>query len=96
MLFFNVILSFGSGRQYPFRGSGHTPMKSGEASYPYKEALQTILENSLLIMILGTKFLAKSWLPWPLKRLHRAGTTFQRYMTETYEAKKSHTMNKVT
>lgn len=47
-----------------------------------------ILENSIVIMMLGTKFLANPWLPRPLKQLHYACSSFKGYMTELYEAEK--------
>lgn len=41
-----------------------------------------------MIMVLGTKFLAKPWLPRSLKDLHYACTAFRTYMTELYEKEK--------
>ncbi|KAH9907196.1 cytochrome P450 [Xylariomycetidae sp. FL2044] len=74
------------GRSFEFEGHGESNEASALANE--KEALQMILENCVLIMILGTKFLAKPWLPRKLRQLHEACQTFQSYMTEIYEREK--------
>lgn len=84
----NVMSRAGFGKSYPFKGHHEAQVTLGGTSLSYKEALQTILENSILIMILGTKFLAKPWLPSFFKRLHYACTSFQGYMTELFETEK--------
>ena len=86
-LFLNVMSRAGFGKTYPFKGHHQTQIKLA-GSLSYKEALQTILENSVLIMMLSTKFLAKPWLPRPLKRLHHACAAFQGYLTELYNSEK--------
>lgn len=54
----------------------------------YKESLQAILENCLVILGLGTKFLAHSWLPKRLRDIHAAYVSFRAYMTNLYEEEK--------
>lgn len=84
----NVMSRAGFGKSYPFKGH-HEPQVALEGTtMSYKEALQTILENSIVIMMFGTKFLARPWLPPFFKRLHYACTSFQGYMTEMFEAEK--------
>lgn len=84
----NVMSRAGFGKSYPFKGHHEAQVALGGASLSYKEALQTILENSIVIMIFGTKVLAKPWLPPFFKRLHYACTSFQGYMTELFETEK--------
>lgn len=84
----NVMSRAGFGKSYPFKGHHEAQIVLGGTSLSYKEALQTILENSILIMILGTKFLAKPWLPSFFKRLHYACISFQGYMTDLFETEK--------
>ncbi|KAK4206941.1 cytochrome P450 [Rhypophila decipiens] len=64
----------------------------GDSRQPtnFQQSLQTILENCILIMALGPSFLAdwKAWLPQKLIRLHEACSSFQRHMTDLYEAEK--------
>lgn len=84
----NVMSKAGFGIAYPFKGHHEGQLKLQGSTLSYKDALQTILENSIVIMILGTKILAKPWLPNHLKKLHYACASFQGYMTELYEAEK--------
>lgn len=84
----NVMSKAGFGMAYPFKGHHETQVKLQGSTLSYKDALQTILENSIMIMMLGTKFLAKPWLPQRLRKLHYACASFQGYMTELYEAEK--------
>lgn len=84
----NIMSSAGFGKTYPFKGHHETQPKLHGSTLSYKDALQTILENSIFIMALGTKFLAKSWLPRSLRNLHYACCSFQGYMKELYEAEK--------
>ena len=63
-----VLASAGFGKQYPFQG--HLTTISVATSY--EESLQMILDNCILLMVCGEKFLSKSWLPNKLKKLHTA------------------------
>lgn len=92
----NVMSKAGFGMAYPFKGHHETQLKLQGSTLSYKDALQTILENSIIIMMLGTKFLAKSWLPQRLRMLHYACASFQGYMTELYEAEKQASNEKST
>lgn len=76
----------GFGKSYPFQG--HLEASRSSAATTYKESLQTILDNCVLLMVLGQRFLAKTWLPEKLKRLHQATFTFKKYMAEVYEEEK--------
>ena len=84
----NVMSRAGFGKPFPFKGHHEAQVALKGTSLSYKEALQTILENSIVIMVLGTNVLAKPWLPRYLKDLHYACTSFQGYMTELFEAGK--------
>lgn len=84
----NVMSKAGFGKVYPFKGHHEAQIKLHGSTLSYKDALQTILENSIVIMVLGTKFLAKPWLPRFFRNLHYACSSFQEYMTEIYETEK--------
>lgn len=92
----NVMSEAGFGKSYPFKGHHETQVALGGTTLTYKEALQTILENSIVIMVLGTKFLAKPWLPPFFRRLHYACTSFQGYMTELFETEKKNSSQDLT
>ncbi|KAI0595636.1 cytochrome P450 [Biscogniauxia sp. FL1348] len=56
----------------------------------YKESLQTILENCVLILAFSTKFLSNPWLPRKFRAVHNAWAPFHiyLYMTNMYEHEK--------
>ncbi len=83
----HVLSSAGFGKSYPFQGLRDTPATSVATSY--KESLQIILDNCILLMVLGQQFLSKEWLPSKLRKLHQATVTFKGYMTEVYEEEKA-------
>lgn len=61
---------------------------SADVSMSYQDSLKMILENCILIFALGTKLLAKPWLPRKLQELHKACSTFQGHMVNVYEEEK--------
>ncbi|KJZ79357.1 hypothetical protein HIM_01508 [Hirsutella minnesotensis 3608] len=81
-----VLSRAGFGKSHDFEGFDDRQPTSPTGSY--KNSLQTILENCILIMVLGRKFLAKPWLPSSLRSLHAACESFQGYMTAMYEEEK--------
>jgi cytochrome P450 len=54
----------------------------------YKESLQTILHNCLLLFVLGTEVIKNPWLPKKARQLNAAVQSFKAYMTEVYETEK--------
>lgn len=82
----HVLASDGFGKRYPFQG--HLEAASVDAATSYKESLQMILDNCILLMVCGENLLARSWLPAKLKRLHTAVVAFRNYMTNVYEEEK--------
>lgn len=84
----NVMSRAGFGKSFPFNGHHEAQIALNGTSLSYKDALQTILENSIVIMVVGTRFLAKPWLPRYFRDLHYACISFQGYMTELFEAGK--------
>ena len=83
----HVLASAGFGKSYAFQGLRDS--SDGNLATSYKESLQIILDNCILLMALGRNFLSKEWLPIKLRKLHQATITFQRYMTEVYEEEKA-------
>ncbi|KAI0974683.1 cytochrome P450 [Xylaria arbuscula] len=58
----------------------------GNPSISYKDSLQPILENCVLIMALGPKIRERAW--WLLRYLRNLCSSFQAYMTTQYEEEK--------
>ena len=90
----HVLSGAGFGKSYKFEG--HTERADTSVSANYKNSLQMILENCILIMALGPSFLAKArpWFPatWKLAKLADTCAAFQRYMTDQYEEEKRATL----
>lgn len=82
----HILSRAGFGKSFKFEG--HDERTEASPSSNYKASLQTILENCVLIMALGTKFLANPLLPQRLRRLHEACVAFKSYMTTLYEEEK--------
>ncbi|KAH8658139.1 cytochrome P450 [Xylariales sp. PMI_506] len=82
----HIMTRAGFGKSFKF--VGHDEQLENSKAVSYKNSLQTILEDCILIMVLGRKFISKPWLPRKLRNLHAACTDFQAHMTEMYEAEK--------
>ncbi|KAI9650534.1 hypothetical protein NHQ30_000550 [Ciborinia camelliae] len=76
----HVLSGAGFGKSYSFKRSTEQP-KPGH-TYNYRDSLAIVLENCLLILVLGPKLLSK--IPWPpkWKRTGQATVDFKYYMTE--------------
>ena len=82
----HVLSSAGFGKSYQFQG--FNDICPTQVATTYKESLQAILDNCILLMVLGTKFLSIKWLPSKLRKLHQATVNFKQYMIEVYEKEK--------
>ncbi|KAI1733812.1 cytochrome P450 [Xylaria scruposa] len=83
----HVLSRAGFGKSFKFQG--HDQRKSAaNPSANYKESLQIILENCVLILAFGTKFIANPWLPRKFRIVHEAWVSFHAYMTKLYEEEK--------
>lgn len=72
----NVLVATGFRKSYDFRGSADTAPE-GEAS-SYRDALQTVLDNAILIMIVPYKYLRVSFIPKKLARVGDAARVFKK------------------
>ncbi|KAJ8128844.1 hypothetical protein O1611_g4789 [Lasiodiplodia mahajangana] len=83
----HVLSRAGFGKSFKFQGYDER-QGAVSPSANYKESLQTILENCVLILAFGTKFIAHPWLPRKFRRVHEAWVSFHAYMTNIYEEEK--------
>ncbi|KAI1171061.1 cytochrome P450 [Nemania sp. FL0916] len=83
----HVLSKAGFGKSFKFQGYDDKN-SSVSPSANYKESLQTILENCVLILAFGTKFIANPWLPRKFRLVHEAFVSFHAYMTNIYEEEK--------
>ncbi|KAI0475198.1 cytochrome P450 [Xylariaceae sp. FL0804] len=83
----HVLSRAGFGKSFKFEG--HDERKNSVSpSSNYKESLQMILENCVLILAFGTKFIANPWLPRKFRQVHEAWVYFRTYMMKMYEEEK--------
>ena len=83
----HMLSGAGFGKSYSFS-------KSAEAAKPghifnYRDSLALILENILVILIFGPKFLTSKFLPASWTRIGQATVDFKFYMTEMVNEEKS-------
>ncbi|KAI0025419.1 cytochrome P450 [Xylariomycetidae sp. FL0641] len=83
----HVLSRAGFGKSFRFEGH-YERDASVSPSANYKQSLQTILENCVLILAFGTEFIAKPWLPRKFREVHEAWVSFRAYMTNLYEEEK--------
>lgn len=57
----HIFSAAGFGKYYPFQG--HEDKSPSSVATNYKESLQAILDNCVLLFVLGTEFIKKRWLP---------------------------------
>lgn len=88
----NVMARAGFGQSFKFQGSDNketaTFLDKQSLQFSYRDSLQIILENCIIIMALGPPFFAKSWLPANFRRIHKACTSFKAHMATVYEEAK--------
>ncbi|KAK4661211.1 uncharacterized protein QC763_704290 [Podospora pseudopauciseta] len=91
-----IMSEVGFGQSSKFQGHEERLGASGTSTTSYKDTLQEILENCVLIMALGPEVLAKleRWLPKKLKKLQHACVVFQSHMTKMYEETKAKVSNR--
>ncbi|OJJ97552.1 hypothetical protein ASPACDRAFT_32477 [Aspergillus aculeatus ATCC 16872] len=89
----NVLAATGFRKSFPFQSANDhgvgqesysPPSKedadSAVASVGYREALQTVLDNCMLLMVLPRKWLTLPFAPRSWRRISKAADDFQRYM----------------
>lgn len=82
----HVLSGAGFGKPYSFQKSAEPP-KPGH-TFNYRDSLALILENSLLILILGPKFLTQKLLPRSWRQIGQATIDFKFHMTEMVQEEK--------
>lgn len=76
----NVLAATGFKKSYEFRGSADKAAQDEAGSY--RDALQTVLDNAILIMILPYKYLQGSLVPKKLLRIGNAARSFKKHMIQ--------------
>jgi cytochrome P450 len=82
-----VLSKAGFGKSFKFEGHEETSHADPAASY--KDSLQLILENCILLIAMGPKFFTNMpWLPFKWRQLGEAVKAFRKSMTDMYETEK--------
>lgn len=69
----NVLAATGFRKSYAFDSSSH-------ADTSYRDALQTVLDNSIILMLVAPRFLRLPFMPSSWKRVGRAASEFKTHM----------------
>lgn len=97
----HILASAGFGKSYAFRGHGAVDagtaspaeQKQESSTTSYREALELVLDNCILIMAFGPGVLTSAFAPEKWRQVARAKTNFQAYMTEVYEQTKARVLS---
>ncbi|EMR89130.1 putative cytochrome p450 protein [Botrytis cinerea BcDW1] len=82
----NVLAATGFRKSYKFRSSseaGHDEAGS------YRDALQTVLDNAILIVIIPFRYLLLPFIPKSWRRVGRAAADFKKYMENVLDEESS-------
>lgn len=83
----NVMVACGFRRSFDFKSSSAEVTTTG--TYSYRDALQIVLDNAILIMLIPRQYLRYSWLPRRLQVLGKAVADFKLHMTRMIEEETS-------
>jgi cytochrome P450 len=78
----NVLAAIGFRRSFDFKSSTEEASETKEEKFSYRDALQVVLDNVILIMLIPRKHLRYSWLPAWMRRIGKAADDFGTYMQE--------------
>lgn len=92
----DVIAKAGFGQSFKFQG--HDDATTANPASSYKDSLNLILQNCILMILMGPKFFTDTpWLPFKLpvkyRQLGAAITAFKGFMTTMYEDEKNQAAN---
>ena len=83
ILSLHVLASAGFGASYPFRSAMDPP--GSTFTMNYRDALNLVLSNILMIVIIPPKILSLPFMPTKWARVGQAAVEFERYMTKMLE-----------
>ncbi len=80
----NVLAAIGFRKSFSFESST-AEVVTANTSFSYRDALQMVLDNAILVMVVGRKHLTYSWLPAWVRRIGKAADDFQKHMEKMLE-----------
>ena len=85
----HVLSSAGFGKPYSFKKVHEAePFNPSESSIDWRDALSTIIDNAILVLILGPGLIAKLTFLKKLAQIHKATTAFKEYMVNMLQEEK--------
>jgi hypothetical protein len=81
----NVLAATGFRKSFAFKRSNGEDTQGEYDDFSYCGALQTILDNAVLLLVLRPDFLLSRYLPKSWKRIGTAAKAFQQYMSRMLE-----------
>jgi cytochrome P450 len=81
----NVLAAVGFRRSSSFRASDEAAIEKEGDMFSYRDALQIVLDNVILLMLIPYHHLGYSWLPVSLRRLGTAAADFKVHMAHMLE-----------
>ncbi|KAE8382379.1 cytochrome P450 [Aspergillus bertholletiae] len=76
----NVLAAIGFRKSYPFQSACDNRRQNQSDSASYRDALQTVLDNAILLMIMPRRLLSLSFAPESWRRLAVAARDFKQHM----------------
>jgi cytochrome P450 len=81
----NVLAAISFQKSFKFESSASEKSADADESFSYRDALQMVLDNALLVLVVGRKHLLYSWLPAKVRRVGKAAHDFQKHMENILE-----------
>lgn len=78
----NVLAAIGFRRSFQFRRSEDGAAIREGGIFSYRDALQIVLDNSILLMLIPQRHLTYSWMPASLQRIGLAASDFKKHMVQ--------------
>ena len=82
----NVLAATGFHRSYGFHSSTH---RTADEAQSYRSALQTVLDNAIILMLIPPRFLLFPFLPESWLRIGKAAKDFKTYMIQMLDEETS-------
>jgi cytochrome P450 len=78
----NVLAAIGFRRSFQFRSSDDSAAIREGGIFSYRDALQIVLDNVILLMLIPRHHLTYSWMPESLQRIGLAASDFKNHMVQ--------------
>jgi cytochrome P450 len=81
----NVLAATGFRRSFAFKSASKEQKTSSDTASSYRDALSTVLDNVVLLMLVPRRYLLLSIVPKALQRIGKAADEFQHHMEQMFD-----------